>query len=104
MSMDAISKISKAEQEAARIIADAGAKAKSVISESKEKAQQDFDVASNAATAKSSELCDNARREAKEQSKKFMKGVEAECTEIKIGTRDRIEGAVAIVVEKVVNG
>ncbi|MEG2144041.1 MAG: hypothetical protein RRY40_01790 [Oscillospiraceae bacterium] len=102
--MDAISKIAKAEQEAGKIISDANAAAKSLVAESKDIAQRDFDEIAKAAALKSSELCDSARREAKEQSKKFMNSVESECADLKTVTRDRIDGAVAIVVEKVVNG
>lgn len=102
LSMQAITQIAQAEAEADKIVFDANQKAKAIVSSAQEESQKTFEKAVQTALLKSKELCEDARKEASEQSQKFAQVVEKECEELRVSTRDRIEGAVASVVEKVV--
>ena len=104
LSNEAIKKIACSEEEAESIVSKASQRAKAIIAEAEEESVGKYEAAVNEALAKSKGLCENARTEAARQSGESFLLVDKECDQLYTDTRDRINSAIDLVVERVVKG
>ena len=102
--MDAIRQISQTEQNAQQLVLDAQTKARSIIADAQRAADAQYEVVIKTAAAQANEAIAKAREAAAAAGAKQQLLAREDCTVLRQNSQKNMDRAVAIVVEKVVNG
>ena len=104
MSLEIIKKIAAVEAETDKQRADAVSEAKKMIAQAHTEGQALLQKAQGEAEAEVRQRLDAAMAEGKAEAAKILEGVESQCDALEKGAAGKMQAAVSIIVERVVNG
>lgn len=104
MSLETIQKITAIESEAEKQRIDALAEAKKVVADADSAGQEKLRLAKTAAEADVSKLCLDAESLGKAAADAIAARMRSQCAALETAAAEKMDAAVSIIVEKVVNG
>lgn len=104
MSLETIRKIAAIESEAEKQRADALAEAKKIAAEADSAGQEKLRLAKTAAEADVRKLCLEAESQGKAAAEEIAAQMRSQCAALETAAAAKMDAAVSIIVEKVVNG
>lgn len=103
LSLEAIKQISETEQSAQQYIIDAQTKARDIISNAQRTAAQEYDLKLKQAAAQAAQALADAKQHADDMAAQQLAEYRRRCEALQIQAQSRMDKAVAIVMERVVD-
>ena len=104
MAMEALKKVTEVEQDAQKRRDAAVAEGKLLVAEAQKAGRKLLEEKRQQAEAQVRQMMQEAEEQAAQAARGVMAAAEQECEGLKMAARGRVEQAVALIVEKVVNG
>jgi V/A-type H+-transporting ATPase subunit G/H len=102
LSLEAIKQISETEQSAQKCITDAQTKARDIISNAQRNAAQEYDSTLKQAAAQAAEALVSAKHRGDDMAGRQLSEYHRQCKALQMQAQNRMDKAVAIVMERVV--